>query len=75
MTVRSDGVGFRSERGPILIALMLTSGLVAINSTILATAVPTIVDDLGGFSQFPDCSPFTCWHRRSRFRSTRSSPT
>ena len=46
-------VGFRSERGPILIALMLTTGLVAIDSTILATAVPSIVKDLGGFSQFP----------------------
>ncbi|WP_223691331.1 MDR family MFS transporter [Leifsonia poae] len=49
----SAGVGFRSERGPILIALMLTTGLVAIDSTILATAVPSIVDDLGGFAQFP----------------------
>ncbi|MFF2053334.1 MDR family MFS transporter [Leifsonia sp. NPDC058194] len=46
-------VGFRSERGPVLIALMLTTGLVAIDSTILATAVPSIVSDLGGFSQFP----------------------
>lgn len=46
-------IGFRSERGPILIALMLTTGLVAIDSTILATAVPSIVSDLGGFSQFP----------------------
>ena len=46
-------VGFRSERGPILIALMLTTGLVAIDSTILATAVPSIVKDLGGFAQFP----------------------
>lgn len=46
-------VGFRSERGPILIALMLTTGLVAIDSTILATAVPSIVSDLGGFAQFP----------------------
>lgn len=46
-------VGFRSERGPILIALMVTTGLVAIDSTILATAVPSIVKDLGGFSQFP----------------------
>jgi EmrB/QacA subfamily drug resistance transporter len=46
-------VGFRSERGPILIALMLTTGLVAIDATILATAVPTIVKDLGGFAQFP----------------------
>src|ERR1700710_158284 len=47
------GVGFRSERGPVLISLMLTTGLVAIDSTILATAVPSIVNDLGGFTQFP----------------------
>jgi EmrB/QacA subfamily drug resistance transporter len=32
---------------------MLASGLVAIDSTILATAVPSIVKDLGGFTQFP----------------------
>jgi EmrB/QacA subfamily drug resistance transporter len=49
---RSD-VGFRSERGPLLIAIMVASGLVAIDSTILATAVPSIVKDIGGFSQFP----------------------
>jgi multidrug resistance protein len=49
----TSGVGFRSERGPILIALMMTTGLVAIDSTILATAVPSIVDDLGGFASFP----------------------
>ena len=46
-------VGFRSERGPILIALMVTTGLVAIDSTILATAVPSIVADIGGFASFP----------------------
>ncbi|WP_375389851.1 MFS transporter [uncultured Amnibacterium sp.] len=32
---------------------MLSTGLIAIDSTILATAVPSIVDDLGGFSSFP----------------------
>jgi EmrB/QacA subfamily drug resistance transporter len=32
---------------------MLSVGLVAIDATILATAVPSVVDDLGGFSQFP----------------------
>jgi EmrB/QacA subfamily drug resistance transporter len=32
---------------------MVASGLVAIDATILATAVPSIVEDLGGFSQFP----------------------
>jgi EmrB/QacA subfamily drug resistance transporter len=46
-------VGFRSERGPVLAALMLTTGLVALDSTIIATAVPSVVRDLGGFSQFP----------------------
>ena len=49
---RSD-VGLRSERGPLLLAIMVASGLVAIDATILATAVPSIVQDLGGFSQFP----------------------
>lgn len=53
MSLHSTGVGFRSERGPILISLMLTTGLVAIDSTILATAVPSIVSDLGGFALFP----------------------
>jgi EmrB/QacA subfamily drug resistance transporter len=32
---------------------MLTTGLVALDSTIIATAVPSVVRDLGGFSQFP----------------------
>src|SRR3954469_4276648 len=48
---RAD-VGLRSERGPILLAVMLSIGLVAIDATILATAVPAVVADLGGFTQF-----------------------
>ncbi len=52
-TTTTAGVGFRSQRGPILIALMLATGLVAIDSTIVATAVPSIVHDIGGFSAFP----------------------
>ncbi|MCY0906159.1 MFS transporter [Arthrobacter sp. H14-L1] len=32
---------------------MLATGLVAIDSTIVATAVPSIVHDIGGFSAFP----------------------
>ncbi len=32
---------------------MLTTGLVAIDATIVATAVPSIVHDVGGFSSFP----------------------
>ena len=46
-------VGLRSERGPVLGAIMLTTGLIALDGTIIATAVPSIVGDLGGFSQFP----------------------
>jgi EmrB/QacA subfamily drug resistance transporter len=47
------GVGLRSERGPILLALMVSTGLIAIDATILATAVPSIVRDIGGYTQFP----------------------
>ncbi|WP_127793207.1 MFS transporter [Agromyces sp. LHK192] len=32
---------------------MLTTGLIAIDATILATAVPSVVGDLGEFDQFP----------------------
>ncbi|MDR6875534.1 EmrB/QacA subfamily drug resistance transporter [Microbacterium barkeri] len=50
---RSRTVGLRSERGPVLGALMLATGLIAIDATILATAVPSVVADLGQFDQFP----------------------
>ncbi|MGW4715678.1 MDR family MFS transporter [Nocardia sp. NPDC004260] len=46
-------VGFRSERGAILGSLMLATALVALDSTVIATAVLTITDSLGGFAQFP----------------------
>jgi EmrB/QacA subfamily drug resistance transporter len=46
-------VGLRSARGAILAALMLSIGLIAIDSTIIATAVPSVVADLGGLTQFP----------------------
>lgn len=46
-------VGLRSERGPVLGSVMLSTALIAIDTTILATAVPAIVDDIGGFTQFP----------------------
>ena len=49
----TTAVGFRSARGPVLIAVMLSTGLIAIDATILATAVPSIVADIGGFAQFP----------------------
>ena len=52
-TTPDAAVGFRSERGPVLISVMLCTGLVAIDATVLATAVPSIVGELGGFHQFP----------------------
>ncbi len=48
-----SGVGFRTDRGPVLMALMVSMALVALDSTVLATAVPSIVESLGGFSSFP----------------------
>jgi EmrB/QacA subfamily drug resistance transporter len=49
----SSGVGFRSERGPVLIGIMLSTALVAIDATVIATAVPSVVGELGGFAEFP----------------------
>ncbi|MGK5677666.1 MDR family MFS transporter [Actinoplanes sp. URMC 104] len=48
-----NNVGLRSERGPVLAAVMLSTALIAIDSTIIATAVPSIVKDIGGFTEFP----------------------
>ncbi|MGW4772957.1 MDR family MFS transporter [Nocardia sp. NPDC004278] len=48
-----SAIGLRSDRGAILGSLMLATGLVALDSTIIATAVLTITDNLGGFAQFP----------------------
>lgn len=39
-------------RTAVVAALMLTMGLVALDGTIVATAVPQIVGDLGGFAAF-----------------------
>ena len=40
------------KRGWILAALMLTMMLAAMDSTIVSTAIPQIVGDLGGFTKF-----------------------
>lgn len=47
------GIGLRSARGPVLGAIMLSTALVAMESTVIATAVPSIVADIGGFTEFP----------------------
>lgn len=41
-----------TRRSAILVGLLLTLGLAAMDSTIVATAIPSIVHDLGGFSLF-----------------------
>jgi EmrB/QacA subfamily drug resistance transporter len=46
-------VGLRSERGPVLLSQMLATGLVALDSTIIATASTSIAKDLGHFQQLP----------------------
>lgn len=53
MSSTSAGVGLRSERGPVLLGVMLSTALVAIDATVIATAVPSVVAELGGFAQFP----------------------
>lgn len=52
-TAAAAAVGLRSERGAVLGSLMLATALVALDSTVIATAVLTITDSLGGFAQFP----------------------
>ncbi|HVW88334.1 MAG TPA: MFS transporter, partial [Gaiellaceae bacterium] len=42
-----------AHRGQILAALMVATGIAALDATIVATAVPPIVADVGGFSSFP----------------------
>jgi len=41
------------HRGQVLAALMVATGLAALDATIVATAVPSIVADVGGFASFP----------------------
>jgi MFS family permease len=53
---------------------MLSVGLIAIDATILATAVPSIVNDLVVSLSFPGCFRSTCWRKQCRYRSSPSSP-
>ncbi|MEV0947695.1 MFS transporter [Rhodococcus sp. NPDC049939] len=46
-------IGLRSDRGPVLVSLMLAMALVALDSTIISTSVYIIAGELGGFAQFP----------------------
>lgn len=54
MPAAADGrVADEGSRRLVLTALLLSMGLAAIDTTIVATAVPSIVRDLGGFGSFP----------------------
>jgi multidrug resistance protein len=46
------GAGFQGKK-LLILGMMLTMMLIAMDSTIVSTAVPTIVKDLGGFGLFP----------------------
>ena len=75
-TAVRSGVGFRSERGPVLLALMLSTALVAIDATIIATAVPSIVTRPRRLLAVPVAVLDLPAHPgRHRARSTASSPT
>jgi EmrB/QacA subfamily drug resistance transporter len=50
---RADAAAARSRRGQVLAGLMLVIALAAMDNAIVATVVPPIVEDLGGFSLFP----------------------
>lgn len=52
-TTNSSTSSTDGRRGLVLSGLMLTTGLSAMDSSIVATAVPTIVASLGGFTRFP----------------------
>ncbi len=51
--VPASSGSFASHRVGVLVGLILTMGLAAMDSTIVGTAIPSIVRDLGGFSLFP----------------------
>lgn len=52
MTAIPERAAPERRRGPVVAALMLGMALAALDGTILSTAVPQIVGDLGGFSVF-----------------------
>nr|WP_120491949.1 MDR family MFS transporter [Corynebacterium lactis] len=52
-SIPADWSRLHDKNTPVLFGLMLGNALIAMDSTILATAVPSVVDDLGDFSRFP----------------------
>src|SRR5665213_386435 len=48
-----QGRRVRDARTPVLAALVMTLEFAALDSTVVTTAVPSIVPNLGGFNLFP----------------------
>src|SRR5690554_7108723 len=48
----NSGSGPRTRRGYVLVFLMITAALSAVEGTIVATAMPSIVASLGGFEYY-----------------------
>ena len=72
---RSD-IGLRSERGPVLLAVMVATGVVAIDATVLVDGGALDRERARRVrASSRGCSRSTCSPRRSPSRSTRSSPT
>jgi hypothetical protein len=46
-----------AHRRPVLIALMTAMALAAMDTTIVSTAIPQVVRDLGGFSLYWPSTP------------------
>ncbi len=49
----SNRLGLSGSRGPVLLSLMLAMAIIAMDSSIISTIVPTLVQDLGGFASYP----------------------
>lgn len=67
-TAGSEAVGETStnrQRNFVFLAVVLGMLLAALDQTIVATALPTVVADLGEQDTRPGWSPVTCSRRRS----------
>lgn len=53
MTAAAEHLLATAARRRVLLGMLLSIGLAALDATIVATAVPSIAKDLGGFSRFP----------------------
>jgi hypothetical protein len=64
-----------SQRRLVLGTVMLATFMAAIETIVVATAMPLIVGQLGGFSYYAGSFRLSCSHRRPRPPSTESSQT